>query len=278
MTQPDETIVPISAIEHHEYCPRQCALIFVDGLWEDNPHTIAGSRAHRRVDSGVTRRERDRLVLRAIPLWSESLGLSGRADAAEIERDGHVAPVEYKNGIRHGRTADLQLCAEALCLEEMLKVDIPQGYIWYGAWRRRWPVAIDQELRRSTVSAIVAIRALLVGATLPAAPAHERCRACQLEPQCLPDVVTAPKLAPADRPGNAARSASARRPPCLPAFRLGGVDGCTHRLRHRRRGRRRGKAPPPRRRRLSHLRTTHAVQRFRVPRQPDQIATTHRRA
>lgn len=192
MTGSDETVIPISAIEHHEYCPRQCALILVDGLWQENPHTIAGSRAHRRVDSGASRRERGRLVLRAIPLWSESLGLSGRADSVELEPDGRVTPVEYKSGVRHGRTADLQLCAEALCLEEMLEVEISQGYVWYGAWRRRWPVAIDQELRRSTLAAIAAIRALLGGDVLPAAPADERCRACQLEPHCLPDVVTAP--------------------------------------------------------------------------------------
>ena len=193
MTESDETVVPISAIEHHEYCPRQCALILVDGIWAENPHTIAGGRAHRRVDSGASRRERGRLVLRAIPLWSESLGLSGRADTVELEADRRVTPVEYKSGVRHGRTADLQLCAEALCLEEMLKVEISRGYIWYGAWRRRWPVDIDQQLRRSTIEAIAAIRALLVGDVLPAAPADDRCRTCQLEPHCLPDVVTAPK-------------------------------------------------------------------------------------
>jgi CRISPR-associated exonuclease Cas4 len=192
MTWADETVIPISAIEHHEYCPRQCALIFIDGLWEENPHTIAGGRAHRRVDSGSSRTERGRLVLRTIPLWSEGFGLSGRADAVEIERDGRVTPVEYKSGVRHGRTADLQLCAQALCLEEMLGVEIPQGYIWYGAWRRRWPVAIDDELRRTTVGAIGAIRALLVEDALPAAPADERCRTCQLEGHCLPDVVASP--------------------------------------------------------------------------------------
>lgn len=193
MNAGEETVVPISAIEHHEYCPRQCALIFVDGLWEENAHTVAGDRAHRRVDSGERRHERGRLVLRAIPLWSERYGLSGRADAVEIDRGGQVTPVEYKSGVRHGRTADLQVCAEALCLEEMLGVAIPRGYIWYGAWRRRLVVAIDDGLRRETVEAITAIRALLVADQLPPAPADERCRTCQLEPHCLPDVVAAPK-------------------------------------------------------------------------------------
>ena len=112
----DEPIVAISAIEHFVYCPRQCALIHCDGVWSDNAHTVRGSRTHRRVDTGHHRRERGRLVLRAIPLWSETLGLSGRADAVEIER-GAVRPVEYKSGVRHGSAADLQLCAQALCLE-----------------------------------------------------------------------------------------------------------------------------------------------------------------
>ena len=110
---PDAPVIAISAIEHFAYCPRQCALIHCDGVWADNSHTVQGSRAHRRVDSGQHRRERGRLVLRAIPLWSESLGLSGRADAVEIE-SGSVRPVEYKSGVPHGSAADLQLCAQAL--------------------------------------------------------------------------------------------------------------------------------------------------------------------
>ena len=91
------TIVPISAIEHFVYCPRQCALIHCDGVWSDNAHTVRGLRAHRRVDGGQHRHERGRKVLRGIPLWSEALGLSGRADVVEIAI-GAVRPVEYKSG------------------------------------------------------------------------------------------------------------------------------------------------------------------------------------
>lgn len=190
MTTAATPVVPISALEHHEYCPRQCALIYVDGLWGENAFTVAGDRAHRRVDSGASRTERGRRVLRSIPLWSESLGLSGRADAVEVHPDGRVIPVEYKSGVRHGRAADLQLCAEALCLEEMLQVPVPEGYVWYGAWRRRWFVSIDDELRRATVETVAAVRELLLADQLPEAPADERCRTCQLEPQCLPEVVS----------------------------------------------------------------------------------------
>lgn len=95
----DAPLVPISAIEHFVYCRRQCALIHCDGVWSDNVHTVKGSRAHRRVDGGRHRRERGRLVLRAIPLWSETLGLSGRADAVEIEpaTDADLPPANGGN-------------------------------------------------------------------------------------------------------------------------------------------------------------------------------------
>ncbi len=188
----DEPIVTISAIEHFVYCPRQCALIHCDGVWSDNAHTVRGSRAHRRVDSGRHRRERGRLVLRSIPLWSETLGLSGRADAVEIE-PGVVRPVEYKSGIQHGSAADLQLCAQALCLEEMLDVAIPDGDVWYGGPRRRVRVAFTPTLRHEVGEIIHQIRQQLLTASLPEAPNDPRCEACQLQQHCLPDVTSAPQ-------------------------------------------------------------------------------------
>ena len=188
----DELIVAISAIEHFVYCPRQCALIHCDGVWSDNAHTVRGSRAHRRVDSGHHRRERGRLVLRAIPLWSETLGLSGRADAVEME-GGAVRPVEYKSGVRHGAAADLQLCAQALCLEEMLNVDIPEGHVWYGGPRRRVPVAFTTALRREVEEIIHDIRQQLLAASLPDAPNDHRCPECQLRHHCMPEMTSAPQ-------------------------------------------------------------------------------------
>ena len=188
----DEPIVAISAIEHFVYCPRQCALIHCDGVWSDNAHTVRGSRTHRRVDTGHHRRERGRLVLRAIPLWSETLGLSGRADAVEIER-GAVRPVEYKSGVRHGSAADLQLCAQALCLEEMLGVEIPDGYVWYGGPRRRVRVVFTLALRREVGEIIQKIRRQLLTASLPEAPNDRRCAECQLLHHCLPELTSAPQ-------------------------------------------------------------------------------------
>ena len=188
-----EPVVPISAIEHFAYCPRQCALIHCDGVWSDNAHTVRGTRAHRRVDSGKHRRERGRLVLRGIPLWSEVLGLSGRADAVEISDDDVIRPVEYKAGVRHGQTADLQLCAQALCLEEMLNVEIPYGHVWYGGPRRRLRVDFTTALRDEVCGIVGEIRKQLLTGQLPAAVDDERCNACQLLHHCLPQLANAPR-------------------------------------------------------------------------------------
>ena len=182
-----DPVVPISAIEHYEYCARQCALIHVDGVWSDNQHTVRGTHDHRRVDSGAHRRERGSLVLRAIPLWSEVYGLSGRADAVEVS-EGAVRPVEYKAGTRHGRAADMQVCAQGLCLEEMLGLEVPYGYVWYGATRRRNKVAFTTELRRDVLAAVDSIRSQMTSGKLPTAPNDARCPQCQLLHHCLPEV------------------------------------------------------------------------------------------
>ena len=185
-------VVPISAIEHAEYCARQCALIHVDGVWTENEHTVRGSRAHRWVDQRWQRKERGRVVVRAVPLWSERHGLTGRADAIEVHPDGAVVPVEYKAGRRHGDTAHLQLCAQALCLEEMLRRPIPVGRLWYAGPRKSVRVRLDDELRARTIVMIERIRGMFVGDRLPPAVADERCSQCQLAAHCLPTMVAEP--------------------------------------------------------------------------------------
>lgn len=184
-----EPLIPISAIEHHVYCPRQSALIHVDGVWSDNAHTVRGSRGHRRVDSGAHKRERERLVLRGIPLWSERLGLTGRADAVEVHKDETLVPVEYKIGRRHGSAADLQLCAEALCLEEMIGSSVPVGFLWLASPRRRMIVRMDPDLRARTETVIEEIRAFFGSKTLPPAVDDARCPECQLLAHCMPGLV-----------------------------------------------------------------------------------------
>lgn len=183
-----DVVVPISAIEHHAYCPRQCGLIHVEGQWADNGATVEGTVAHRRADSGAHRRERGRLVLRSIPLWSEVLGLTGRADVIEVHDDGSVVPVEYKSGVRHGDAADLQLCAQALCLEEMLGVAVRHGFIWFRGPRKREAVAIDDPLRERTRLIVEVIRASIETGIVAPAVDDERCPSCQLRDACLPEV------------------------------------------------------------------------------------------
>lgn len=189
-----EPIVLLSALEHHIYCPRQCALIHVDGIWAENKDTIRGRRVHRRVDTPGGRRERDRLIIRALPLHSDRYGLAGRSDAIEIQPDGSLVPIEHKAGVSHSRAARVQLCGQALCLEDMFECDVPTGWIWYGGTKRRERVDIDRELRELTTEVAEKIRAEIIDGVLPEPVNDERCTACQLEPTCLPQVVFDPRL------------------------------------------------------------------------------------
>ncbi len=183
--------VAISAIEHYSYCPRQCALIHVEQTYEENVYTMRGHLAHERVHSGEDAENRGVPTLRAVPLWSERHGLRGRADAVEMRPEGPY-PVEYKVGQRHGVHADLQLCAQALCLEEMLGVDIPKGAIYYHATRKRHEVRLDAGLRERTLRVVDGVRAMLQAQQLPDAPNDERCPPCSLINACLPAVVGEP--------------------------------------------------------------------------------------
>jgi len=181
--------IPISALEHYEYCARQCALIHVDGLWVENEHTVRGQRGHRRADRPGQRVERGRRVIRGLSLWSEALGLTGRADTVEVSSEGAVKPVEYKIGSRHGLTADVQVCAQALCLEEMFRRPIPTAAIWYSGPRRRHIVELTTDLRALTVDRIQQVHALRAQSTLPPAVNDQRCAHCQFAAMCLPSIV-----------------------------------------------------------------------------------------
>jgi CRISPR-associated exonuclease Cas4 len=183
-----EIEVPISAIEHYSYCPRQCALIHVEQTFDENQFTIRGQIAHERVDSGEDRSLRGVRTVRGMPLWSERLGLQGKADLVEFRDDGPY-PVEYKVGRRRGVHADLQLCAQALCLEEMLATSVTRGAVFHHAERRRHEVEFDASLRARTVEVVRAIRQQLRTQTLPEAPNDARCPACSLINACLPAVV-----------------------------------------------------------------------------------------
>src|SRR5207244_12738437 len=157
---PDEVL--ISAIEHYSYCPRQCGLIHLERVFDENVFTLRGRRAHERAHEASSVTEGGVRVERGLPVWSERLGLYGVADVVEFHPDGSVYPVEYKLGRRRGNRHDaLQLCAQALCLEEMLGVTVPRGAVYSHESRRRREVALDAALRAETEAAVAAIREML---------------------------------------------------------------------------------------------------------------------
>ncbi len=186
-----EVEVPISALEHWSYCPRQCGLIHLEQTFDENLYTIRGRLAHERVDAAAPTAEAAGIrVLRAVTLWSERRALRGKADVIEMRPDGPY-PVEYKVGRRGGLHADLQLCAQALCLEEMLGASVVRGALFYAATRRRHEVVFDRQLRARTEDAIEGVRTMLATQSLPPAPNDRRCPKCSLLDSCLPSVVTA---------------------------------------------------------------------------------------
>jgi len=179
--------VPISALQHYVYCPRQCALIHIEQVWDENVFTLRGRRAHERVDTPGHRQRDDRRTVRALALWSEWLNLTGRADAVEFDDTGRPFPIEHKVGARKARRADeVQLCAQALCLEEMFEVHIPEGALFYGKTRRRRRVVFDEALRQETEQIVAAVHALLSQDRLPPPVADERCTHCSLIEACMP--------------------------------------------------------------------------------------------
>jgi CRISPR-associated exonuclease Cas4 len=184
--------VLISAIEHYSYCPRQCGLIHLERVFDENVFTLRGRRAHERAHETSSRTEDGVRVERGLPVWSDRLGLYGVADVVEFHPDGSVYPVEYKLGRRRGNRHDaLQLCAQALCLEEMLGVTVPRGAVYSHESRRRLAVTLDAALRAETEAAVAAIRAMLHGGALPPAVNDRRCPRCSLIDACLPATVLA---------------------------------------------------------------------------------------
>lgn len=177
----------ISALEHYSYCPRQCALIHVEQVFDENLYTLRGRRVHERADNPESRLEENVRVERGLPLFSERLGLVGKGDVVEVHLNGTPYPVEYKSGARREkRHDDLQLCAQAMCLEEMLERDVPHGVIYHYASRRRRKVEFDAELRSLTEETILAVRELLITATVPPPVADTRCPKCSLFDACMP--------------------------------------------------------------------------------------------
>ncbi|MFV9510189.1 CRISPR-associated protein Cas4 [Tepidibacillus sp. LV47] len=185
----DDGWIMLSALQHYVYCPRQCALIHLEQTFEENVFTLRGNRVHERVDTPDGEQLPDRRVERALPIWSERLGIIGRADCVEFLSDGTPYPVEYKVGKRKSKQADkVQLCAQALCLEEMFGVPVPKGALYYYQSRRRLEVEMTKSLRNLVEQTVNHVREMLQKQHLPSPVADVRCRDCSLQEACLPQV------------------------------------------------------------------------------------------
>lgn len=215
----EDDLLPISALQHLLFCPRQCALIHLEGLWSENRLTAEGRQLHQKTHEPRAAETRGPVsIARSLPLRSLRLGLSGIADVVEFHRlddepqaagrtatpldgtrDGVVLPdhpgrwrpfpVEYKRGKPKAGDFDrVQLCAQALCLEEMLGVIIPAGALFYGCTRRRKDVSLDVALRARTEQAVADLRILIVSRRTPQVAREPKCKSCSLSQQCLPDL------------------------------------------------------------------------------------------
>lgn len=183
-----EDPIPLSALEHWSYCPRQCCLIHAEQAFAENIHTLRGQAIHARTDEpGVEAGYEGRRIARAVPLWCDRLGLVGKSDVVEFLPDGTPYPVEYKHGRkREKRHDDIQLAAQAMCLEEMTGKAVPFGAIFHASSRRRREVAITAELRQAVETCVAEVRAALRGLTLPPPLNDKRCRECSLAELCQP--------------------------------------------------------------------------------------------
>ncbi len=199
MSYSEDDLLPISALQHLLFCERQCALIHIEQAWSENLFTAQGRILHEKVHSETAERRKDVRVEYGMPLRSLRLGLVGKADVVEFRRGpdgGSTAlttggwrpfPVEYKRGRKKPDNRDnVQLCAQALCLEEMLNVVIPGGAIYYGKERHRTDVEFDEALRQETEETAVRLRRLIDSGKTPPPVYEEKCDTCSVLGVCLP--------------------------------------------------------------------------------------------
>jgi CRISPR-associated exonuclease Cas4 len=202
-------LLPISALQHLLYCERQCALIHLEQVWAENQFTVEGNVMHEKAHDGPDETRAGVRLVRGMLVKSEALGLSGQCDVVEFHADGVVLPIEYKRGKAKAHRADeVQLCAQALCLEEMLSnraipgppMDakgqecpaycIPEGRLYYGQTRRRLDVVFDAELRSLTTDTTRRLREMITSQRTPPAVYEERkCEACSLKELCMPQAM-----------------------------------------------------------------------------------------
>lgn len=199
----------LSGLQHFAYCPRQWALIHLEQQWQENDRTADGQIFHSRAHDASAREMRgDLLILRGLRVFSDTLGVSGACDVVEFRQseDGvplrgcegrwQPYPVEYKRGEpKEGNADRLQLCAQAMCLEEMLLCDIPEGSLYYGETRRRERVPLNEELRQEVLSALERMHHYYETGYTPRARPTKGCNACSLRDVCVPRLVRASDVA-----------------------------------------------------------------------------------
>ncbi len=184
----DIEAISVSALNQYAYCPRRCGLIHQESEFTDNVHTARGNAEHERVDHATheTMRSGARVEY-ALPVWSDRLGLIGKCDVVEFWPDGTIYPVEYKHGPkRKWLNDDLQLAAQAICLEDMLGRAVPTGAIFHASSRRRREVIITAALRQMVIETTEAIRAMLASNKLPPPVNDARCKECSMKEICQP--------------------------------------------------------------------------------------------
>lgn len=192
----DDDIISIAKLNDYLFCPRRCALHSIEGIWMDNAHTAKGTLAHEHADFAGYESTDGVKSLRALVLYSEVYKLSGRADIVEVREVKTASgvsriytPVEYKKGKRRQFENDeVQLCAQALCLEEMFATRVERGFIFHATSKRRREVMFDEALRRLTLETIEVVRVLLASGVTPHARLLPRCDGCSLRAVCLPEI------------------------------------------------------------------------------------------
>lgn len=192
----EDEFLQLSALQHFAFCKRQCALIHIEQIWFENQLTVEGRIMHENVHEPQLKNRKDIRIECGVPLHSFELGLIGKADVVEFHRaqdskKWEPFPVEYKRGKPKGDDSDnVQLCAQAICLEEMLNVTISCGAIFYGKIRHRADVSFNEDLRNKTKELAVQLHNFIIAGETPAPVYCDKCEACSLLDTCIPKVVS----------------------------------------------------------------------------------------
>ena len=183
--------IPLAALQHYAFCPRQCALIHNEQAWAENFLTAQGRVLHERVDGGEPETRKGVRFERSVHASAEKFGISGVLDMVEHElATGRLKPVEYKRGKPKADNWDkIQLCAQALCLEERTGKTVEEGALWYQQTRHREPVVFSGSLRQETLAVIEKVRSLLESGSTPPPVYGKHCKACSLVEICQPQLL-----------------------------------------------------------------------------------------